>query len=101
MIIRKWWGRSSPPCGPLTASALGAIDGGAINQIKRVRSIWFHRGYRYFTILILMVFFSQRRHSKVRLSWSGVSAGSILTSHICTPHGLQQGRPIGLGCRTI
>ena len=32
----RWWGRSSPPCGPLTASALGAIDGGAINLNKRV-----------------------------------------------------------------
>jgi hypothetical protein len=44
-VIWRWWGRSSPPCRPLTAPAFGVIDGGAIKLIKRVRSIWFHRDY--------------------------------------------------------
>ena len=35
----------TPPCGPLIAPDRGAIDGGAIKLIKRVRSVWFHRDY--------------------------------------------------------
>ena len=71
----------TPPLqAPNRARIRGAIDGGAINLIKRGRSIWFHRDYRYFTILTVSSW--HRGHSKVRLSWFGVSAGSILTSHI-------------------
>ena len=42
-VTTQMVGPQFAPCGPLTASALGAIDGGAIKLIKRVRSIWFHR----------------------------------------------------------
>ena len=48
-MIRRWWGRSSPPLrAPNRARIRGAIDGGAIKLIKRVRSIWFHRDYVIF-----------------------------------------------------
>ncbi|MGB6316955.1 MAG: hypothetical protein WBG13_31020 [Pseudolabrys sp.] len=55
---------------------------GAATQGLEVRNpLWVKPGnYRYFTILTVSSW--HRGHSKVRLSWSGVSAGSILTSHI-------------------
>ena len=58
----------------LTASALGAIDGGAIkSSIKRVRGIWFHRDYRYFTILTVARGSDTSRQSPCRVRMGCVS----------------------------
>ena len=98
----RWWGRSSPPCGPLTASALGAIDGGAINLIKRGRSIWFHRDYRYFTILTVSSWHrgsdTSRRKPHAELEWGAYRDGGTETT-IASLAGRTFNRPWRQLCR--